>query len=84
MYSGKIVCNLAKWLFGQSVCIRAKVVVFGPSGCILAKLVVFGQSGLFWQSGFIRVKWLYSGKVVVFVKKWFYSGKVFVFGKNWL
>ena len=36
-------------VFGQSGCIRAKVVVFGKSGCIwakwfyLGKMVVFGQ-----------------------------------------
>ena len=55
---------LTKWLypskvvvFGQSGCIRAKVVVVGQnllysnkSGCNGAKVVVFGQ------------KWLYSGK----------------------
>ena len=37
-------------LFGQSGCIRAKVVVFGQSGCIRAKVFVLGQ------------KWFCSGK----------------------
>ena len=50
--------------FGQSGCLRAKVVVLGQmwfysgkSGCIRAKVVVFGQT------------WLYFGKVVVFGQK---------------
>ena len=70
-----------KWLYLD------KVVVFGQSGCIRAKVVVFGQklySGkvvVFWQ------KWLYSGKVVVLGEKgcirvnWLYSGSV-VSGRN--
>ena len=43
------------------------------------------------QSGFVRAKWLYSSKVVVFGQKLFYSGKsgcsgakVVVFGQKWL
>ena len=54
-------------VFGQSCCIRAKVVEFvqkwlyyGPSGCIQAKVVVLGNVALFGQ---IR---LYSCKIVVF------------------
>ena len=47
-------------VFGQSDCIRAKIVVFGQNGCDRAKVVVFLQSGC------IREKWLYSAKVVVF------------------
>ena len=61
-------------------------------------MVAFGQKLLhsgkvveFRQSGFIRARWLYSGKKVVFGKKWLYSGKirslrekVFVFEKKWL
>ena len=39
-------------VFGQSVCIRAKVVVIGQSGCIRVKVVVVVQ------------KWLYLGKVL--------------------
>ena len=29
LYLGIIGCNLPKWIFGQSDCVRAKVVVFG-------------------------------------------------------
>ena len=60
----------------------AKVVVFGQKGCIranwfyLGNAVFFGQSGCIQQSGCIRTeevefgqKWLYSGKVVVFLAK---------------
>ena len=61
------------------------MVVFGLGGCISSKVVVFVQSG------FIRKKWLYSGKVVVFGQKLLYLGKngcirdrVVVFGKKWL
>ena len=45
------------------------MVVFGLGGCISSKVVVFVQSG------FIRKKWLYSGKVVVFGQKLLYLGK---------
>ena len=37
-------------VFGQSRCIRAKVVVFVQSDCIREKVVVYGQN------------WLYTGK----------------------
>ena len=60
LYSGKSGCTRAKVVvvLCKCGCIRAKVlVVFGQSGCIRGKVVVFGQ------------KWLYSGKVVVFVGK---------------
>ena len=50
-------------VFRQSGCIKAKVVVFEQSGCIRAKVVLFGQSGRnLGENGFIRAKWLYSGK----------------------
>ena len=52
------------------------MVVSGESGSIPAILDVLGQSGC------LRAKWLYSGKVgvfgqntVVFGQKWLYSGK---------
>ena len=63
-------CFWAKWLFGQSGCIRAKLVVF------LAKVVVLGQNWL--HSGKVVVfgqRLLYSSKVVVFGKTGLYSGK---------
>ena len=54
-------------------------------------MVVFGQSGS------VRAKWLYSGKVVVlgqsfcnlarvvvFGQKWLYSGKMVLFGQQLL
>ena len=56
-------------VLGQSVCIRAKVVVFVESGCIRAKWLYSGKSGC------IRGNWLYSGKVVVVRQKWLFSGK---------
>ena len=34
------------------------------------------------QSGCLREKWLYSGKVVVFRHKWLYLGKVVLFGQK--
>ena len=39
-------------VFGQTCCIRGKVVVFWQSGCIRVKVVVVGQ------------KWLYLGEVL--------------------
>ena len=68
---GQYGCIRAKWLFiAKGGCIWAKVVVFrqkwlcwGKSGCIRAKVVVFKQIG------YIREKWVYSGKVVVFGQK---------------
>ena len=43
-------------VFGQSGCIRAKVVVFGQNCCIQAKLLYSGKVVVFEQ------KWLYSAK----------------------
>ena len=61
------------------------MVVFGVCRCISTKVVVFVQSG------FVRKKWLYSGKFFVFGQKLFYlrkngciRDKVVVFGKRWL
>ena len=78
-------------VFGQSGCIRLKVVVFdqkwlypGKNVCIREKVAVFGQSGcilakmvVFGQSGFFRAKVVgcIRAKVVVFGQKWLYSGK---------
>ena len=78
-------------VFGQSGCIRLKVVVFdqkwlypGKNVCIRDKVAVFGQSGcilakmvVFGQSGFFRAKVVgcIRAKVVVFGQKWLYSGK---------
>ena len=41
-------------------------------------MVVFGQSGC------VRVRWLYSGKVFVIGQNWLYSKKVVVIGQKWL
>ena len=38
-------------------------------------MVVFGQRGIIRQSGCVRPKRLFSGKVVVFAQKLLYSGK---------
>ena len=51
------------------VVFRQKWLCWGKSGCIRAKVVVFKQIG------YIREKWVYSGKVVVFGQKWLYSDK---------
>ena len=61
-------------VFGQSGCVRTKVVIFGQkwvysgkSCCIQAKVVVFGKSGSTRAKMVVlRQNWLYSGKVVVF------------------
>ena len=45
-------------VFGQSGCIRAKVVVFRETGCIRENVLVFGQ------------KWLYSGESRGIQAKW--------------
>ena len=47
----------------------------GKSVCIRARVVVFQQSG------YIRIKWLYSGKLVILGQMCSYSGKYVVFGK---
>ena len=66
------------------------MVVFGQSGCDFAKVDVFLRSGFsrlkwFHSSKVVIIgqKWLYSGKVVVFRQKWLYSGKVVVFMQKW-
>ena len=61
-------------LIGHSARILKKPFVFGQSDCIRAKLVVFGEKLLYsGKRGSIRgkvvvfrQKWLYSSKVVVF------------------
>ena len=45
------------------VLVGQKWLYSGKIGCIRAKMVVFGQSGC------IRIKWSYSGKVLVFGQK---------------
>ena len=61
-------------VFGQSGCIRAKVVV-------IWKVVLFGEKLLYsGKSGCICEKVCVFGKVVVFGQKWLYLGKVVVFG----
>ena len=73
-------------VFGQSCCIRAKVVVLGQKGLfsdescsIRAKVVVLGQSGCVRANVIVfGQKLLYSGKVVLFWEiyynraKWLY------------
>ena len=56
-------------LFGQSDCIREKLLYSSKSGLIGAKEALFVQNGCIWP------KYLYSGKLVVFGQKWLYSGK---------
>ena len=72
LYSGKVDifgqggCIRTKVVvFGKNCCIRSKIVVIGQSGCIWEKVVVIGQRGCIRQSGFIRAKWLFSGKEIV-------------------
>ena len=43
--------------------------VFGQSGCVRSKVVVFVKIG------YMRARWFYSGKNVVFGQMWLYSGK---------
>ena len=50
-------------VIGQSVGFLAELVLFGESSCFRAKVV------------FIRLKRLYSGKLVVFVQTWLLWGK---------
>ena len=85
-------------MFGQSGCVRAKVVVFRQtwlnSGKWLCsgKVVVFGQMWLYSGKGVdLRQKWLHlakSGciraKVLVFGQKWIYSGKSGCNRTKWL
>ena len=74
--SGKM--GKSEVVFGQSGCIRAKVVVFGrgQSGCIRAKVVVSGKVVIIGQSVVVlfgqKAKWLYAVKVLYY---WLYSGK---------
>ena len=69
------------FVYGQSGCIRAKVVKFRQSGCIRAKMVelmekvdvigkvvVFGQSGIIWIRADV---FLHSDSIGA---KWMYSG----------
>ena len=65
--------------------------VYWQSGCVCAKVVVFGQSSCIRQGGCIWAKLFYSGKVVVLGQKWLYSvksgcirAKVVVLGQTWL
>ena len=84
LYSGKSGCIRAKFVvFGQKRlysgkggCNREKVVVFGQNGYIWSETVVFGQSGcirakvvVFVKIGYMRARWFYSGKNVVFGQK---------------
>ena len=67
-------------VLGQKFLYSGDVVVFGQYICIRARVVVFGQKWLYSgnskRTGYIRAKWLYSGK------KWVYSDKVVVFGQS--
>ena len=79
-------------VFGQSGCIRAKVIVF------VLKWLYLGKGGIIRQMFLcsckscclgtkvvvLRKKCLYSGKVVVFGRKWLYSSRVDVVGQKWL
>ena len=56
-------------MFGQSGCLRPKVVVFGQSCCIREKNDCY------------RTKWLYLGKVVVIGKSGCNCAKVVLFGQ---
>ena len=93
LYSAKLLSSGKNFVFGQSGCIRAKVVVFGQkwlySGkgcCVRAKVVDFGQSAfirakvvVLGQNDWIRAKWFYLEKVVVFGQWGFIWSKVVVF-----
>ena len=64
-------------LLGQTVCVRAKIVVFGQNLLYSDKVVVLlVKVVLFGQSCFIRAKVVVSGQ------KWFYSGNWFYLGKS--
>ena len=59
------------WLYlGKIRSTPAKIAVLGQSGCIPEKMVEVVPIG------FIRTKWLCSGKVLLFGQKLLYSGKV--------
>ena len=75
-YSGKRSCIRTNRLYsGKSGCIRANDVVLEQEWLYSVKVVVFGQRGIIPQSGCVRAKSLFSGKVVVFAQKLLYSGK---------
>ena len=60
------------------------MVVIVQSGCIRAKVTVLEQKWLYSeQSDCTRIKWLYSGKVVVFRQSGFIRAKVVLFGQKW-
>ena len=75
------------FVFGQSGCVRAKLVVLGKV-VVFGKVLVFGQSACNPTKVFLfGQKWLCSGKsgdiqakVVVLGQNLFYSGKVVLFG----
>ena len=50
-------------VFGQSVCIWAKVVVLWQICSIRAKLVVLGKLVVFGQNWLFLAIWLYFGKI---------------------
>ena len=57
-------------VFGQSGCIPPKLVALGKSCCFRQKRLYLEKSGgIPAKVVFIRAKYLYSGKVVAFVKK---------------
>ena len=66
LYSGK---KVVIWKMG---CICVKVVVFGKVVVLGQKWLYFSNVVVFWQDGcilakwFIRERWLYSSKMVVF------------------
>ena len=63
-------------VFGQSGCIRSKVVLFEQKWLYSGNVVVFGQRG------FIRKQWLCSCKVVVFGQCGCIRAKVVELGKS--
>ena len=78
LYSSKLVFFGQKWFYSEkNGCVRENVVLVGQnwlfsgkSCCSWAKVVVFWQEWLISvKNGCIRVKMLYSGKVVVFGQK---------------
>ena len=97
LHLGEIGCIRANWwclvkvvVFGKGCCIWAKVVVLRQVRGSWAEVAIIGQNCSFGQNSFIRAKWLYLGKVVVFWQigciwsKWLYCGKDDVFGQKWL
>ena len=79
MCSGKMAVFGQKWLYS------GKVVLLGHCSCNRAKVALFGQSGCSQaQNSFIRAKWLFLYKMVVFGKNRLYSGKGVVFVQMWM